>query len=273
MPHRPRALSCLAVVAIAVVGLTAAASAAPVGAPSVAPPPANPTSASQIQNLDRVRTAILAYYGDVTTTTPDPVQGTTMLHDFAPTGAYATEVGTVVDSVEQYLTDWAAAHPANRNKSVVFDIDDTLLTTYNYRYYANFSANPSTFAAFVNSASFPATPRMVELHHYARTLGYRTFFVTERPQSQFPGTVTDLADVGYDAVPVSWYVFKDYTNDTWLAPCAPNCTPTQYRTLTRQYLKSQGNLVVANIGDQPSDLAGGGANKTFAIPNPMYYVP
>ena len=39
---------------------------------AVPPPPAQPTSASQIQNVDQVKTAIKAYYGDTVTTTPDP---------------------------------------------------------------------------------------------------------------------------------------------------------------------------------------------------------
>ena len=37
-----------------------------IGVPSA--PPANPTSANQIQNIDQVKTAIKAYYGDTPTT-------------------------------------------------------------------------------------------------------------------------------------------------------------------------------------------------------------
>jgi len=31
--------------------------------------------------------------------------------------------------------------------------------------------------------------------------------------------------------------------------------------------------IVANFGDQYSDLTGGFADKTFKVPNPMYYLP
>jgi hypothetical protein len=31
-------------------------------------------------------------------------------------------------------------------------------------------------------------------------------------------------------------------------------------------------MVTANIGDQPSDLSGGYAEKTFLLPNPFYRV-
>jgi hypothetical protein len=30
---------------------------------------------------------------------------------------------------------------------------------------------------------------------------------------------------------------------------------------------------VANFGDQPSDLKGGHAERTFKLPNPNYYLP
>src|SRR5947199_2063647 len=57
-------------------------------------PPAAPTSANQIQNIDQVKTAIKAYYGDTVTDVSDPVlddNTDVKLHTFSPTGAYANE--------------------------------------------------------------------------------------------------------------------------------------------------------------------------------------
>ena len=34
-----------------------------------------------------------------------------------------------------------------------------------------------------------------------------------------------------------------------------------------------GLLIVVNMGDQDSDLAGGYAERTFKLPDPFYYVP
>ena len=31
--------------------------------------------------------------------------------------------------------------------------------------------------------------------------------------------------------------------------------------------------IIANIGDQQSDLAGGYAERTWKVPNPFYYIP
>ncbi|MBN9619343.1 MAG: hypothetical protein J0H43_06375, partial [Actinobacteria bacterium] len=216
-----------AMLALALPGTADAHRAGP--APAVPAPPAAPTSADQIQNLDQVRTAIEAYYGDTPTTTPDPVNGATTLHTFSPTGAYAKEMGGIVTNAERYL-DRAArprGHHSSATKAILLDVDDTTLNTYNYEIYSNFVYNPTTNAAFVNSGAFPAVPHMVDLVDYARAKGYAIFFLTGRPGTQRAGTVANLASVGYPSVAPDHLYLKDYTADTWLSSCAPSCTTTQ----------------------------------------------
>ncbi len=65
---------------------------------------------------------------------------------------------------------------------MLFDVDDTTLNTYNYEIYSNFVYNPTTNAAFVNAAVFPAVPHMVDLEKFARRHGYTVFFLTGRPE-------------------------------------------------------------------------------------------
>jgi predicted secreted acid phosphatase len=52
-----------------------------------------------------------------------------------------------------------------------------------------------------------------------------------------------------------------------------SCPTIRYKSGTRAYIESQGYDVVANFGDQFSDLEGGFADKTFKMPNPNYYLP
>jgi predicted secreted acid phosphatase len=243
-------------------------------------PPANPTSASQIQNIDQVKTAIKGYYGDTPTTAVDPVPnsidgGDIALHTFNPDGAYAHEVEGIATKAGTYL---AHHHKRTAGKAILFDIDDTTLNTYNYEIYSNFVFNPTTNAAFVNAGVFPAVPGMVDLEHQAIAEGYKVFFLTGRPKNattdQKPATLANLRAVGYDVVDDQVYL-KDASGATepWLSPCAPTCTTTQYKSLTRQHIESLGNEIVANFGDQFSDLNGGFADKTYKIPNPMYFLP
>jgi hypothetical protein len=61
------------------------------------------------------------------------------------------------------------------------------------------------------------------------------------------------------------------------AACAgdPNgsCTTIHYKSATRAHIESLGYEIVANFGDQFSDLEGGHADRTFKMPNPNYFLP
>ena len=222
---------------------------------AVPAPPANPTSADQIQNIDQVRTAIKGYYGAIQSGT-NPIDGTT-LTQYDPNGSYAHEVKGIAAGASKYL---AHHHKRTAGRAVLFDVDDTTLNTYSYEIYSNFVYNPTSNAAFVNSGVFRAVPHMVDLEHFAESRGYKIFFLTGRPETQRVGTVANLTNEGY-------------TVDTWLSPCAPSCTTTQYKSLTRAHIESLGYNIVANFGDQFSDLNGGFADQTFKMPNPMYFLP
>jgi len=52
-----------------------------------------------------------------------------------------------------------------------------------------------------------------------------------------------------------------------------SCATIPYKSGTRAYIESQGYDIVADFGDQFSDLLGGYADKTFKMPNPNYYLP
>jgi len=52
-----------------------------------------------------------------------------------------------------------------------------------------------------------------------------------------------------------------------------SCGTIAYKSGTRAYIESEGYDIVADFGDQFSDLEGGYADKTFKMPNPNYYLP
>jgi acid phosphatase len=47
-------------------------------------------------------------------------------------------------------------------------------------------------------------------------------------------------------------------------------TTEQFKTETRRKLQAEGRVIIANIGDQDSDLAGGSSERTFKVPGPFY---
>src|SRR5262249_31593165 len=46
-----------------------------------------------------------------------------------------------------------------------------------------------------------------------------------------------------------------------------------YKTSKRIDVENRGFVIIASIGDQKSDLAGGHAEMPFKVPNPFYFIP
>ena len=50
-------------------------------------------------------------------------------------------------------------------------------------------------------------------------------------------------------------------------------TTIAYKSRERARIERRGYTIVANVGDQDSDLAGGHAERAFKLPNPFYFIP
>ncbi|MDQ1743794.1 MAG: hypothetical protein QOE23_2133 [Pseudonocardiales bacterium] len=234
-----------------------------------APTPApTPKTDAQVPKVTLVENAIKAYYGDTVAANGDHLPSTT--------GNYAKQVARIEDSAEWYLKTYHAKPKdpqAKAKKAIVFDVDDTTLNTYNYEIFSNFAYNPVTNADYVNNARFPEVYGMPALAKYASAHGYTIFFITGRPEAQRAGTVTNLAKVGYTAPDADHLYLKNKDNPPAYLSCGSTCTTIQYKSGTRAHIESLGYNIVANFGDQYSDLTGGYADRTFKMPNPMYYLP
>jgi acid phosphatase len=46
-----------------------------------------------------------------------------------------------------------------------------------------------------------------------------------------------------------------------------------FKAPERRKIKERGYTIVLSLGDQESDLKGGYAERTFKLPNPVYYLP
>jgi predicted secreted acid phosphatase len=237
-----------------------------------------PRSEKDFTNIDLIRQQIKNYYGD-------PLGS----GNFSDTSNYAKEAKSVAADGTRYL---ANTHPKGKaTKAILLDVDDTALTTWNYEIFSNFAFNSGTNAQYVTEQSFPATPGMVDMAKAAEREGYAIFYLTGRPTTQEAATLGNLtADgVGVDAGFPKPTTAKGGEDGLFTKPaladypeylkqaCAddPNgaCTTIDYKSATRKHIESLGYDIVANFGDQYSDLKGGFADKTFKVPNPTYFLP
>ena len=88
------------------------------------------------------------------------------------------------------------------------------------------------------------------------------FFISGRPPSLRDATERNLRAEGYD-----W-------DGVVLLPSGVTFnSAADFKAPERRRLAEQGYTVLISIGDQESDLAGGFAERTFKLPNPVYFLP
>jgi hypothetical protein len=240
-----------------------------------------PRFAAQMTNIDVLRQQIRNYYGDPLGT------GT-----FPSDGNYAREARSVAAHGIRYLKIHRHHHGGGI-PAVVFDVDDTTLATWNYEIFSNWAYNPATNGQFVTDQKFPAVPGMVRLAQKAAKLGYAVIFLTGRPATQEAATLGNLTSdgIGEDAGYPSPTTLNDGEDGLFTKPavvdypdylktaCAAeiadgkSCTTIHYKSATRAHIGSLGYDIVANFGDQFSDLKGGSADRVFKMPNPNYFLP
>jgi hypothetical protein len=264
-----------------VLALSVVAAGVATGAVSPAIKTFTPHSAGDITNIDVLRQQIRNYYGD-------PLGSGTVGDD----SYYAREAKSVARAGTHWLTA-RSHHHGSKVKAIVLDVDDTTLVTWNYEIFSNWAYNPATNATFVTGQQFPAVPGMVAMVTKAASKGYAIIFITGRPATQEADTMGNLTadgigvDAGYPAPTtlndgedglftkpaVADYpqYLKDACADEILA--GKSCTTIHYKSATRAHIESLGYDIVADFGDQFSDLKGGHTDRTFKLPNPNYFLP
>jgi predicted secreted acid phosphatase len=179
-----------------------------------------------------------------------------------------------------------------KSPAAVFDADDTTLWTYDMEdgdpqaVHAGMQFNFSSDLQdkWVQGKWFPATPGMPALVRAVHAAGCTIVGLTGRNTAQQDATIANLTQVGYvDAAGKPLFTAANYYTK-WLKDATPpayidcgddrTCSTIEYKSGTREYLETQKGLdVVANLGDQFSDLHGGYADATYKLPNPTYYLP
>src|SRR5215471_21070343 len=243
--RRRAALACelAAVLAILLSGAPAGANDCPpetqVRLPQAPPPPLN---------IDKVKEVLLAYQA----------------------GDYDGDVAAVFAAARAYVEGRAGAVS---KPALVLDIDETSLSNW-----ANIKANnfgfiadgvcdrlpngPCGFRAWIQQGVAPVVKPALDLFNAAKAKGVAVFFITGRRDSERQATLWNLDRAGYEG----WarLITRGDRNDDDVQ---------QFKTKQREKVAAAGYTIIANMGDQLSDLEGGFAECAFKVPNPFYTVP
>jgi predicted secreted acid phosphatase len=186
-------------------------------------------------------------------------------------GAYQRDLATVANQATRWITERAATA---RQPALVLDIDETALSNWEIIDLDDFgrpikgpcnpgSGAPCGWAAWDQLGRDPAIQPTLQVFRTARTAGVAVFFITGRPESQRAATERNLRKAG----------FADYVRLSMVPNGAHYSSAADFKTPVRIEIERLGYTIIANMGDQPSDLRGGHAEKKFLLPNPFYRVP
>jgi acid phosphatase len=183
---------------------------------------------------------------------------------------YPEDVAAVLADARAYVEQRASEVT---NPALVLDIDETSLTNWpnldvnDFGFIANGGCqippiSPCGFNAWVRHHTAEAiTPTRI-LFNAAKAKGVAVFFISGRHEADRKVTILNLKRQGY----------RGWTKLVLRTDNDKTRTVEDYKTEERSKIEATGYKIIANVGDQESDLKGGFADCTFKMPNPFYLI-
>ena len=189
--------------------------------------------------------------------------------DYIRSGRYDADFAEVVAAAKSWLEERA---PSATKPAIVLDIDETSLSNwpaYRVNGWArivngdcDLEKGPCGLRAWQKQAESKALAPTLALARRARELGVAVFFISGRPPELREATEQNLRSQGYE-----------WTEVVLLPAGRTFPSAVDFKAPERRRISEEGYTIVLSLGDQESDLAGGFAERTFQLPNPVYYLP
>ena len=178
---------------------------------------------------------------------------------YVDSGQYNRDIAAVAAPACRWVIERAARRRPGERLAVVFDLDETLISNWPSISDLDFGYVPAAWDAWVAAGKAPAIEPVREFYRAVRQAGVAVIILTGRRESDRAGTEKNLRDIDcgeYAALIVMPNDSKEKIGSFKLAQ--------------RQRLTTEGWTIIANLGDQESDLVGGYAERTFKLPDPFY---
>ncbi|XP_051138319.1 acid phosphatase 1-like [Andrographis paniculata] len=178
---------------------------------------------------------------------------------------YDMDVGRVSDDAGAFAR---SVNLTGDGKDVwIFDVDETLLS--NLPYYARHGFGSEKFDSkkfdeWVESGAAASIKASLKLYEEVLNLGFVVILLTGRSEGHRNITVDNLLQAG----------FHHWTKLIMRSTEDHGKTAVEFKSIKRNELVEEGFRILGNSGDQWSDLLGSAmSQRSFKLPNPMYYIP
>ncbi len=190
-------------------------------------------------------------------------------------GAYERDFRQVIDQAISYVVkraDDIVKGSQDVRPAIVLDIDETSLSNWAELQADDFGFilhgpctlvkdDPCGDEAWEQRSEAIALDT-IRLFNKAKELNVAVFFITGRGETMRKATEQNLINAKYSG----W-------TEVMLRPNKEG-TVEQFKTAVREKIEDTMHYtIIANVGDQYSDLRGGHAEQVFKAPNPFYFIP
>ncbi|XP_028791897.1 acid phosphatase 1-like [Neltuma alba] len=181
-------------------------------------------------------------------------------------GQYDEDLDLVMQQISTFLNSIPLS--SDSLDAWVLDIDETCLSNLYYYKTKRFGCDPYDpvgFRAWASKGGSPAISPVLQLFNKLLDKGFKVFLVSGRDQETLgQATINNLHNqgfIGYQRLILRSVEYKGQS-------------AVRYKSDIRQKLEKEGYRIWGNVGDQWSDIRGDSTgNRTFKLPNPMYFVP
>jgi len=173
-------------------------------------------------------------------------------------GRYDEEAAAIIDDAIDKFENLKAGEGA----AVVFDIDETALSNFEYSKKYDFGYVPHLWNEWINESRAPAVTEVKKLYDFLVSKGFKILFITGRKDFLYNATYKNLYNAGYNKF------------DTLIVRASGEyeLSALEYKSNKREELTKAGYNIVGNVGDQYSDLEGPYSGIRVKIPNYQYIV-
>jgi len=186
-----------------------------------------------------------------------------ILKEYHSSGLYMKQIQNVIDDAQEFIQSYLN----NSLNCVVFDIDETCISEYNYMLRNDFAWTANIIEAAQYITSFPAITPVQDFLNYCLTNGLTVFIITSKRANIEQFALKEMSNAGYPDNLT--YYFRPDDDDG---------TIQQYKYSCRKDIIANGYTIIANIGDQPSDFDSeieGNSDTSLCeikIPDPYYLI-
>ncbi|CAI9774750.1 unnamed protein product [Fraxinus pennsylvanica] len=195
-----------------------------------------------------------------------PTQCLHYIEGYMTWGQYEHDLNFIVENINDYIEKIILENDGS--DAWILDVDDTCISNLLYYRGKRFGCDPFDpvgFKTWALKAECSAVPAVLALFNKLMEKGLKIFLITGRDELTLgQATLDNLYDegfIGYERLILRTEAYRGKS-------------AIIYKSEIRKQLVEEGYKIWGNVGDQWSDIQGDYVGeRTFKLPNPMYFVP